>query len=85
MSLIYYDKTIKTPFELVLAGLKEISRATSIHELGNYVTIKTDFPASLCYQIIKKSLNEGLACKTIRQLGDLYMATPSKLEINRRF
>ncbi|XP_060657422.1 uncharacterized protein LOC132792184 [Drosophila nasuta] len=81
MALIYYDKTIKTFYELILSGLKETSRPTSIHELVNYVTVKTDFPGSVCYQVIRKALDKGLACKTIRQLGDLYMAIPSNIEI----
>ncbi|ALC46291.1 CG14330 [Drosophila busckii] len=77
MALIYYDKSISTAYELVLAGLREASaKALSIEELGVYVTNRTQFPASVCQRIIQEALDEGLACKTIGQLHNqqLYYA-----------
>lgn len=79
MALIYYDQTIKYSYKLVIAGLSETSRAISIHELGNYVSHKTQFPPSVCYKIIKENLDKGLAYKSIRKVGDLYMTYPTNL------
>ncbi|XP_022215368.2 uncharacterized protein LOC111069565 [Drosophila obscura] len=78
MALIYYDRTINSPLELILAGLRESSQATSVQELGVFVTAKTSFPAEVCYKIIREALEEGMACKTIGRVGKLYYALPPK-------
>ncbi|KAH8407994.1 hypothetical protein KR222_009824 [Zaprionus bogoriensis] len=77
MALIYYDQTISNPYELILAGLTETSRAVSIHELGEYVSIKTEFPPSVCYKVIQEALEKGLAYKSIQQVGNLYSTFPT--------
>ncbi|XP_034487173.1 uncharacterized protein LOC117791504 [Drosophila innubila] len=84
MALIYYDQTIKGSYELVMAGLSESSSAISIHELGNYVSHQTQFPRSVCYKIIKEVLDKGLTCKSIRQVGDLYITVPTELLPNAK-
>ncbi|XP_001358325.4 uncharacterized protein [Drosophila pseudoobscura] len=78
MALIYYDRSINSPLELILAGLRESSQATSLQELGAFVATKTSFPAEVCYKIIREALKEGMACKTIGQVGELYYAVPPK-------
>ncbi|XP_030371165.1 uncharacterized protein LOC115621612 [Scaptodrosophila lebanonensis] len=76
MALIYYDLTIGNAYELVLSGLRESSKATTILELGHFITNKTDFPAGVCYKIIMEALAEGIKRKTIRQVGERYAAVP---------
>ncbi|SPP80650.1 uncharacterized protein LOC117583246 [Drosophila guanche] len=78
MALIYYDRTINNPLELILAGLRENSQPTSLETLSVFVATKTGFPAEVCHKIIREALEEGMASKTIRQVDELYYAVPPK-------
>ncbi|KAH8382255.1 hypothetical protein KR009_002561, partial [Drosophila setifemur] len=78
MALAYYDRTLNSSYELVLAGLRESSNPTSLLQLSTFVTRKTGYPREVCYRIIVEALEEGMASKSIRQVGELYCTVPSK-------
>ncbi|XP_017105158.2 uncharacterized protein [Drosophila bipectinata] len=76
MALAYYDRTINSPYDLVIAALRESSRPTTLRQLATFVTIKTGFPGEVCHKIITEALEMGMDCGTIRQVGELYDAVP---------
>ncbi|EDW95787.1 uncharacterized protein LOC6535426 [Drosophila yakuba] len=78
MPLIYFDRTINSPEELILAGLKDSSTGTSLRDLSTFVTRKTGFPGEVCFKVITEALEEAMACKTIRQVGGLFYEIPPK-------
>nr|XP_016944673.1 uncharacterized protein LOC108020804 [Drosophila suzukii]XP_016944674.1 uncharacterized protein LOC108020804 [Drosophila suzukii] len=78
MPLIYYDRTINSPQELILAGLRDANTGTSLQNLATFVTRKTGFPGEVCHKVITEALEEAMACKTIRQVDGLFYDIPPK-------
>ncbi|XP_017076596.2 uncharacterized protein LOC108111586 [Drosophila eugracilis] len=78
MALIYYDHTINSPLELILAGLKDATTGSSLRDLATFVTRKTGFPGEVCYKVIMEALDDGMAFKTIRQVNGLFYEIPPK-------
>ncbi|KAH8356408.1 hypothetical protein KR084_011917, partial [Drosophila pseudotakahashii] len=78
MPLIYYDRTINSPQELILAGLRDANAGTSLADLATFVTRKTGFPGEVCFKVITEALEEGMASKTIRQVQGLFYDIPPK-------
>ncbi|XP_017046779.1 uncharacterized protein LOC108091906 [Drosophila ficusphila] len=78
MPLIYYDRTINSAQELILAGLRDATTGTSLRDLTTFVTRKTGFPGEVCFRVIVDALEEGMACKTIREKDGLFYDLPPK-------
>ncbi|KAH8271308.1 hypothetical protein KR018_006099, partial [Drosophila ironensis] len=79
MAFVYYDQTITTPYDLVMAGLKQSAKAISLQQLGTYVSGMTGFPADVCHKIIVEALEMGMDLETIREVDEqLYYAVPPK-------
>ncbi|XP_017118688.1 uncharacterized protein LOC108140466 [Drosophila elegans] len=78
MPLIYYDRTINSPLELILAGLRDATAGSSLRDLATFVTRKTGFPGEVCLKVIMEALEEGMACKSIRQEHGLFYDVPPK-------
>uniref|UniRef100_A0A6P4EMX0 Uncharacterized protein LOC108041279 n=1 Tax=Drosophila rhopaloa TaxID=1041015 RepID=A0A6P4EMX0_DRORH len=78
MPLIYYDRTINSPQELIMAGLRDSTTGSSLRDLATFVTRKTGFPGEVCFKVIMEALEEAMACKTVRQVDGLFYDIPPK-------